>query len=245
MTLVQPRFTGDCYSMTWFNTRPKTRSMRVLLLEDEAPLADAVVTRLRAQGIAVDAVATIAAAETALLSATFDAAIFDRSLPDGDAMSLLRRLRTRGVPLPVLIATARDQISDRVAGLEAGADDYIVKPFDFDELLARLHAVIRRYEGNPNPVIRIGKYEINRFAHWLRADSELVDLTAKEWAVIEKLVAHPNSIVAREALETTLYSFDDDVGSNTVEVYVSRIRKKIGKDAIETVRGLGYRFTGH
>ncbi len=144
----------------------------------------------------------------------------------------------------MLIATARDQISDRIAGLDAGADDYLVKPFDLDELLARLHAVLRRYAGNPSPVTRIGRFEINRFAHWLRADNQLIELTAKEWAVIDKLAAHPDSIVTREAPETTLYSFDDEVGSNTIEVHVSRIRKKIGKDAIETVRGLGYRFTG-
>ncbi len=218
--------------------------MRVLLLEDEMSLADAIATRLHADGIAVDILASIDTADTALATTTFDAAIFDLSLPDGDAMSLLKRLRMRGVSLPVLIATARDQISDRIAGLDAGADDYIVKPFDLDELLARLHAVVRRYEGNPSPVIRIGRFEINRFAHWLRVDGELVDLTAKEWAVVDKLVARPDSIVTREALETTLYSFDDEVGSNTVEVYVSRIRKKIGKDAIETVRGLGYRFNG-
>lgn len=218
--------------------------MRVLLLEDESSLAEAIATRLRSDGIAVDAMATVAQADAALAGTAFDAAIFDLSLPDGDAMSLLRRLRARSALLPVLITTARDQISDRIAGLDAGADDYIVKPFDLDELLARLHAVIRRYEGNPSPVIRIGKYEINRFAHWLRIGGELVDLTAKEWAVLDKLVARPDSIVTREALETTLYSFDHEVGSNTVEVYVSRIRKKIGKDAIETVRGLGYRFSG-
>ncbi len=224
--------------------RLTTSLMRILLLEDETSLADAVATRMRGDGIAVDVVATIAAARTALASATYDAAIFDRSLPDGDAMTLLRSLRTRGVPIPVLIATARDQISDRIAGLEAGADDYVVKPFDFNELLARLHAVIRRYEGNPSSVIRIGKYEIHRVAHWLRADGELIDLTAKEWAVVDKLAARPNSIVTREALESALYSFNDEIGSNTVEVYISHIRKKIGKDAIETVRGLGYRFTG-
>lgn len=218
--------------------------MRVLLVEDEMSLAEAIATRLRADGVAIDTVTTVSAADAALTATPFDAAIFDLSLPDGSAMTLLKRLRMRGVTLPVLITTARDQISDRIAGLDAGADDYIVKPFDLDELLARLHAVVRRYEGNPSPVIRIGKYEINRFAHWLRVDGELVNLTAKEWAVIDKLVARPDSIVTREALETTLYSFDSEVGSNTVEVYVSRIRKKIGKDAIETVRGLGYRFSG-
>lgn len=218
--------------------------MRILLLEDEATLADAMATRLRADGFAVDIVTSLAGADAALALASFDAAIFDLALPDGDAMSLLVQLRARGMALPVLIVTARDQISDRIAGLHAGADDYVVKPFDLNELLARLHAVIRRYAGNPNPVVRIGKYEINRSARCLRIDGELVDLTAKEWAVVEKLLARHGNIVTRDALEAALYNFDAEIGSNTVEVYISRIRKKIGKDAIDTVRGLGYRFTG-
>ena len=218
--------------------------MKALLLEDEPMLAEAVASRLRIDGMNVEIVDTVAAADQALAASTFDAAIFDLSLPDGSAMPLLKRLRARGLPLPVLITTARDRISDRIAGLEAGADDYIVKPFNLDELVARLHAVVRRSEGSPNPVLVLGKYEINRFAHWLRMDGELVNLTAKEWAVLEKLVARPNNVITREAIETALYSFDNDVYSNTVEVYVSRIRKKLGKDSIETVRGLGYRFTG-
>ncbi len=208
-------------------------------------MAEAIASRLHIDGITVDIVTTIAEADVALKTTAFDAAIFDLFVSDGNAMSLLKRLRAREVGLPVLIVTARDQISDRIAGLEAGADDYIVKPFDLDELVARLHAVIRRSEGNASPVLHYGKYEINRFAHWMRIDGKLANLTAKEWVVISKLVARPNSIVTRESLEIALYSFDDDIGSNTVEVYVSRIRKKIGKDAIETVRGLGYRFTGH
>ena len=218
--------------------------MRVLLLEDTPQLADAVTTRLRAHGMAVDAFATIAEADAALAATLFDVAVFDLSLPDGDAMSFIRRLRARGSALPIIIATARDQISDRIAGLEAGADDYMVKPFDLEELLARLQAVVRRYEGIPSPVLHIGKYEINRFFHCLRMDGNLVDLTAMEWAVVDKLVSRPGSITTRDALEATIYSFDNQVGSNTVEVYVSRIRKKLGKDCIETIRGLGYRFTG-
>lgn len=219
--------------------------MRTLLLEDEILMAEAIASRLHIDGITVDIVTTIAEADVALKTTAFDAAIFDLFLPDGNALSLLKQLRAREIMLPVLIVTARDQISDRIAGLEAGADDYIVKPFNLDELVARLHAVIRRSEGNPSPILRYGKYEINRFAHWMRIDGKLVNLTAKEWVVISKLVARPDSIATRESLETALYNFDDDIGSNTVEVYVSRIRKKIGKDAIETVRGLGYRFTGH
>lgn len=218
--------------------------MKILLLEDEASLADAMATRLRRDGAAVDTVATLAAADSTLACMQYDAAIFDLSLPDGDAIGLLRRLRARGKALPVLVTTARDQISDRIAGLEAGADDYIVKPFDLDELVARVHAVVRRTEGNLNAVLQIGRYQINRSAHWLRIDGHVVDFTAKEWAVIDKLVARPDSVVTRDSLEATLYSFDNDINSNTVEVYISRIRKKIGKESIATVRGLGYRFAG-
>ncbi len=218
--------------------------MKILLLEDEADLADAMATRLRIDGAAVDIASTIAAADTALAATKYDAAIFDLSLPDGDAMSLLRRLRVRRDTLPILVTTARDQITDRIAGLEAGADDYIVKPFDLDELVARVHAVMRRSEGNAHQVLHIGRYEINRSEHWLRVNQTMVEFTAKEWAVIDKLVARPDSIVTRDSLEATLYSFDNEINSNTVEVYISRIRKKIGKDSIATVRGLGYRFTG-
>lgn len=218
--------------------------MRTLLLEDESLLAEAIASRLEADGMNVDIVDTITAADAALSTTEYNVAIFDLSLPDGSAMPFLKRLRAKGIALPVLIATARDQISDRIAGLEAGADDYIVKPFNLDELVARIHAVVRRSEGGASSVIRCGRYEINRFENWLRVDGKLVSLTAKEWAVISKLSARPDSLVTRESLEVALYSFDDDVGSNTVEVYVSRIRKKLGRESIETVRGLGYRFTG-
>jgi two-component system OmpR family response regulator len=138
--------------------------------------------------------------------------------------------------------TARDQISDRIKGLDAGADDYVVKPFDLNELLARLQAVLRRYAGNPNPMIRLGRFEIDRTGHRVLHDGKDAQLTAKEWALLEKLVVRPGVIVHKEQLDEALYSFDDEVGSNTLEVYVSRLRKKLGKEAIETKRGLGYRF---
>jgi two-component system OmpR family response regulator len=140
--------------------------------------------------------------------------------------------------------TARDQISDRIKGLELGADDYLVKPFDLNEMLARLNAVLRRYAGNPNPTIKLGRFEIDRSGHRVLVDGKDVALTAKEWGVLEKLTVKPGAIVSKEQLEETLYSFDDEIGSNTLEVYISRVRKKLGKDALETIRGLGYRFTG-
>lgn len=218
--------------------------MRVLLLEDQATLAEAMTTHLRSKGFTVDAVVDIGKAETALRVGDFDVALFDLSLPDGDGITLLRAIRQKGSRLPVIIMTARDQITDRIKGLEAGADDYIVKPFDLNEMVARLHAVLRRYGGNPNPMVKFGKFEIDLTGHRILMDGQDAQLTAKEWALLDKLVAKPNAIVTKEQLEEALYGFDDEVASNTLEVYISRIRKKLGKDTIQTVRGLGYRFAG-
>lgn len=216
--------------------------MRLLLLEDQPTLAEAIASHLKAKGFKVDAAASLRMAEAALRVGNFDAAIFDLSLPDGDGMSLLSSLRQQGSKLPVIIMTARDRISDRIKGLESGADDYVVKPIDLNELVARLHAVLRRYGGNPNPLVKLGKFEIDQNGHRILLDGKDVQLTGKEWSLVEKLVAKPNVIVSKEKLEEALYGFDDEIASNTLEVYVSRIRKKLGKETIETVRGLGYRF---
>jgi two-component system OmpR family response regulator len=216
--------------------------MRILLLEDQPSLAEAIGTHLKSRGLAVDTVDNIRHAQAALQVGGFDAAFFDLSLPDGDGITLLKAIRRQGNHLPVIIMTARDQISDRIKGLDAGADDYVVKPFDLNELLARLQAVLRRYAGNPNPMIRLGRFEIDRTGHRVLHDGKDAQLTAKEWALLEKLVVRPGVIVHKEQLDEALYSFDDEVGSNTLEVYVSRLRKKLGKEAIETKRGLGYRF---
>lgn len=216
--------------------------MRILLLEDQALLAEAMSIHLRSKGFTVDAVADIGKAETALSVGAFDVALFDLSLPDGDGLTLLSALRKKGNRLPVIVMTARDQITDRIKGLEMGADDYIVKPFDLNEMVARIQAVLRRYSGNPSPLIKVGKFEIDRTGHRILVDGKNAELTAKEWALLDKLIAKPNAIVNKESLDEALYGFDDEVASNTLEVYISRIRKKIGKDTIRTVRGLGYSF---
>lgn len=216
--------------------------MRVLLLEDEPGLSDAVATHLQGHGFSVDAVTSIAHARSALAVGGFDIAIFDLSLPDGDGVGLLRSLRQQANPIPVVIMTARDQISDRIRGLDAGADDYLVKPFDLNEMLARLQAVLRRYGGNPAPVLQFGELAIDRVAHRVRMRGDDVRLTAKEWAVLDRLLTRPDSVVRKEQIEEALYSFNDEIESNTLEVYISRLRKKLGRDRIETVRGLGYRF---
>jgi two-component system OmpR family response regulator len=216
--------------------------VRILLLEDNADLADAITSRLKSKDFVVDIASNIQAAESALAMGSFDLALFDLSLPDGSSLALLQKLRRQGKTIPVIIITARDQISDRITGLEAGADDYLVKPFDLDEMIARIHTIMRRYEGNPNPVIKFGNIQIDQSGHRVFVSNVEVELTAKEWAVVQKLSSQPGHIFSKEQMEATLYNFESDVGSNTLEVYVSRIRKKLGKDHIETVRGLGYRF---
>lgn len=216
--------------------------MRILLLEDQPVLSEAIASHLTSKGFSVDVAGSIRQADAALSVGQFDAAFFDLSLPDGDGVALLTRLRQQDNKLPVIIMTARDRISDRIRGLEAGADDYVVKPFDLNEMVARLQAVLRRYSGNPNPVLRIGRFEIDQTGYRLLIDGKEIQLTAKEWAVLAKLVAKVGALVSKEQLEETLYNFNDEVGSNTLEVYVSRLRKKLGKETIETVRGMGYRW---
>lgn len=216
--------------------------MRILLLEDQPVLSEAIASHLTSKGFSVDVAGSIRQADAALSVGQFDAAFFDLSLPDGDGVALLTRLRQQDNKLPVIIMTARDRISDRIRGLEAGADDYVVKPFDLNEMVARLQAVLRRYSGNPNPVLRIGRFEIDQTGYRLLIDGKDIQLTAKEWAVLAKLVAKVGALVSKEQLEEALYNFNDEVGSNTLEVYVSRLRKKLGKETIETVRGMGYRW---
>jgi two-component system OmpR family response regulator len=216
--------------------------MKLLLVEDELALSEALTAMLRSEGFAIDAVATLHSATTALRVSTYDAVLLDLYLPDGDGMEWLRQMRKSSNTTPVIILTARDQISDRIAGLQSGADDYVIKPFDVQELLARLAAVLRRSQGAASNWLQIGELALDLQGRRVRVQSQDIELTAKEWAVLEKLASRPGRIVNRDTLDQALYSFEDDVGSNTLEVYISRIRKKIGKTRIETVRGLGYRL---
>lgn len=216
--------------------------MKLLLIEDEQALSEALTAMLRAEGFAVDPVATLRSAETAVTVSTYDAVLLDLYLPDGDGMDWLRRLRASRDSTPVIIMTARDQVSDRITGLKSGADDYLVKPFDIQELLARLGAVLRRVQGTASSWLQVGSLALDLQGRRARVQDQDIELTAKEWAVLEKLASHPGRIVNKEALDQALYSFDDEVGSNTLEVYISRIRKKIGKQRVETIRGLGYRL---
>lgn len=214
--------------------------MRILLVEDEADIANAVQRYLQGQGHAVDHAADLDTASAALDVAEFDAILLDLALPDGAGLGLLRDLRRRGNRVPVIIATARDQISDRIAGLDAGADDYVVKPYDLSEVEARLRAHARRASGDPATETMLGELRIDRAgARLFRADAE-IRLTSREWALFDALLSARGRVLSKGALEERLYAFQDEIEGNAVEVYVSRLRAKLGAALIETRRGLGY-----
>jgi two-component system, OmpR family, response regulator len=216
--------------------------MRVLLIEDDAILGAAVRDQIISDGHSVDWVIRLDAARDHAGSAVYDLLLLDLMLPDGRGIEFLRDLRARGDVTPVIVLTALDQLSNRVEGLNAGADDYMIKPFDLSELSARLNAVARRYCGNPNPLVRIGDLEINLAARSIIRAGKSIDLTAREWALFETFVQRPGQILSKAQLEQKLYSFEEEVESNTIEVHISRLRKKLGHIVIETVRSLGYRL---
>jgi two-component system OmpR family response regulator len=216
--------------------------MRVLLIEDEPALGAAVEEHIRESGHAVDRVLRLDDAEAALRAVDYGLVLLDLNLPDGSGLTLLKTMRRAGDTRPVIILTARDQVRDRIEGLNAGADDYLVKPFDLHELAARVAAVARRSGGNPNTIIHLRNMEIDTAARNLKMEGKRVDLTSREWAILESLLRRPGAIISKEQLEDALYSFDQEVESNTIEVHVSRLRKKLGKDAISTIRGVGYRL---
>jgi two-component system OmpR family response regulator len=215
--------------------------MRILLIEDDEALAGAVREQIAADGHAVDCAHRLGDAKDDVRAVAYDLILLDLMLPDGRGLDFLKALRKAGDVTPVIILTARDQISDRIAGLNAGADDYLVKPFDLHELSARVAAVSRRYSGNPNPLLRLGELEIDLAGRSVRSEGRPVALTAREWALFEALIQHPGAILSKSQLENRLYAFDADIESNTIEVHVSRLRKKLGQNVIETVRGIGYR----
>ncbi|NYE24413.1 response regulator [Pigmentiphaga litoralis] len=214
--------------------------MRILLVEDDIMIGETVLDVLRAEHYAVDWVKRAAQADTALRTEQYDLVLLDLGLPDRDGLSVLRDLRARQERLPVLIATARDAVEQRIAGLDAGADDYVVKPYDVDELLARIRALVRRSAGRAEPVYVHGDVSIHPATREVLVAGQPVTLTAREWAVLEPLLARPGMILSRAQLEEKLYSWKDDISSNAVEVYVHGLRKKLGNDLIQNVRGVGY-----
>lgn len=216
--------------------------MRILLLEDTIELGEVIHSQMTDEGHAVDWVQTIGHAKAALASTQYDLILLDLMLPDGHGIDLLKTLRHSGVTTAVIILTARDQISDRIKGLNAGADDYLVKPFDLSELSARVAAVARRYSGNPNPMIKLADITVDLNKHLISRAGVEIKLTAREWALFEAFLQRPNMLLSKAQLEDRLYAFGAEIESNTIEVYISRLRKKMGKELIETVRGLGYRM---
>jgi two-component system, OmpR family, response regulator len=214
--------------------------MRILLVEDEPHLAAAVRDHLVADGETVDWCALLMDADAALRSIGYGLVVLDLHMPDGRGIDFLRDMRKRGDGTPVLIASARDQISDRIEGLDAGADDYLVKPYDLDEMIARIGAIKRRYSGTPSPVLKLGSFAIDTVAKRVARGDEDIPITRREWAILDALLRRANAVLSKEQLEDVLYAFGEDVNSNAVEVHISRLRGKLGRETIRTVRGVGY-----
>jgi len=214
--------------------------MRILLVEDDAMLGAAVQRALARSGHAVDWVRDGGAAEVALAGEPYDAVLLDLGLPDKSGLEVLRDLRRRGRDVPVVILTAQDAVPDRVAGLDAGADDYLVKPFDLDELAARIRAVQRRSVGRAEPVIEHGRLTLNPATHEVFVAGAPVALSTREFSLLQALLEHPGRPISRSRLEERLYGWSGQVESNAVEVHVHSLRRKLGAELIKTLRGVGY-----
>ncbi|MDR2335784.1 response regulator transcription factor [Diaphorobacter ruginosibacter] len=214
--------------------------MRLLLVEDDIMIGEAVQDLLRAERYAVDWARDAASADTALRTQGYDLVLLDLGLPGRDGLSVLRDMRTRSDRTPVLIATARDAVSERVKGLDAGADDYLLKPYDMDELLARIRALTRRAAGRAEPEYEHQGVTIRPATREAAVHGQPVVLSAREWAVLEPLLARPGAVLSRQQLEDKLYGWGDEVSSNAVEVYIHGLRKKLGASIIVNVRGVGY-----
>jgi DNA-binding response OmpR family regulator len=220
--------------------------MRLLLVEDDAMLGAALATGLRLDGHAVVWVRSADDADSAWLApraaAPFDAIVLDLGLPDGSGLALLARARARAIATPVIIATARDRVADRIAGLDAGADDYMVKPVDLDELNARLRALERRSAGRATPTVVVGDIEIDPAARRATRAGQPVELTGRETAVLLALARRPGALVSRAQLLESLYGWDESIESNALDVHIHHLRRKLGAGLIETQRGMGWRL---
>ncbi len=214
--------------------------MRILLAEDDRALGQALVDGLRQFGYAVDWVTDGDQAAMALTDTPYAAAVLDWNLPRRSGPDIIAGMRRRKDTTPVLLLTARDELSDRVAGLDAGADDYVVKPVHLDELAARLRALLRRADGQVEPVIRVGVLEVTPAARIAKLAGAVLELTAREYQLLETLVRRPGRAYSRDQLEEALYGWDQEVASNAVEVHVHHLRHKLGPGWIRTLRGIGY-----
>jgi DNA-binding response OmpR family regulator len=223
--------------------------MRLLLVEDDRMIGESLQRALRLEGYAVDWVRDSGAADGSLASERFDLVLLDLGLPPGpsgaapvhaDGLSVLRAMRARHDATPVIVLTARDARGDRVAGLDAGADDYLVKPFELDELNARIRAVLRRHAGRAEPLLSAGGVTLDPATRRVTKDGVPVPLSARELAVLEALLVKPGAVLSRAQLEDRLYGWGEEIESNAVSVYVHQLRKKLGADFIRNVRGVGY-----
>ena len=216
--------------------------MRLLIVEDDAALARGILKVFRDEGLAVDHVFTGQDALNVVRMEPYSAIILDLGLPDMDGLSVLRQIRQSHIPVPILILTARDGTMDRVHGLNEGADDYLSKPFAVEELEARVRALIRRGQGNPEPILTLGLFRLDRATGAAYIGDEVMDLTRRERAVLETLVAKNGSVVPKARLSADVFGYDDAVAPNALEVYIARLRRKLGNSGIEivTIRGLGY-----
>ena len=214
--------------------------MRLLLVEDDPMIGASVQSGLRQEGYSVDWVRDGAAAELALASGVHELVLLDLGLPRKTGLDLLAGWRRNGLVLPVLVITARDSVADRVKGLDAGADDYLVKPFSFDELVARIRALMRRQAGRASPLMENGSLTLNSATHEVFLDGSPVYLSGREFALLQALLEQPRVPLSRAQLEERIYGWDEEVESNTVEVYIHSLRRKLGAGWIRNVRGVGY-----
>jgi two-component system, OmpR family, response regulator QseB len=214
--------------------------MRLLLVEDDLLLGDGIDAGLRQAGFTVDWAKDGREAQLALESTEYELIVLDRGLPRLSGLDLLRWTRSKGSDIPVLILTARDTVKDRVTGLDAGADDYLVKPFDLSELTARVRALLRRAHGRSVPVIRHGDLTVDPATQRVQRGGEQIQLSGRECAVLVDLLEHRGVALSRARLEQSLYGWNEEISSNAVEVHIHNLRKKLGEDLIRTIRGVGY-----
>ena len=214
--------------------------MRLLLVEDDPMIGNSVQSGLKQDGYSVDWVRDGVAADLAMANGVYELLLLDLGLPHKSGLDLLTGLRKKGASLPVLVITARDSVADRVKGLDAGADDYLVKPFDLTELSARIRALMRRQAGRSSPVIEHGPLSLNPATHEVTLDGAPVSLSAREFALLHAFLEQPGVPLSRTQLEERLYGWDEDIESNVVEVYIHSLRRKLGAEWIRNVRGVGY-----
>ncbi|MEO8407043.1 MAG: response regulator transcription factor [Oxalobacteraceae bacterium] len=215
--------------------------MKILLVEDDSMIGKAVRQGLTLAGFSVDWAQDGRAAQLSLAHDVYNLVVLDLGLPHQDGIAILKSARARGNNIPVLIATARDSVADRIAGLNAGADDYVVKPFDLDELVARIRALLRRHAGSGSPVVTYGALSFDTIGKTVSLRGVVLDLSARETGILEALMQKPGAVLSKEALEEALYGWGQEIGSNAIEVHLHNLRKKLGPDVIRNVRGVGYR----